>query len=208
MHPARPPSLNPLVLATTTYQLLGTLVGVVWSALVYYLILSWNAAGTIVLGQGQWANLGAEGSHLLAQLFGQYGLQRIFREHPGFAIFSVGCLVVGILGPLVRRATPRRWRWIVPNTVLIGLAQFPPANAFSVLTGLAFGLFYQCFLRRRRPAWFRRNQMVSTSGLNTGVGLGGLVLLALQATSASKMKVDLGGPTGDGCYFPPNMPQF
>ena len=53
-------------------QLWGTLVGVVSSTLVYSLILEWNADKIIVLGEGQWANLGAEGSHLLAQLFGQY----------------------------------------------------------------------------------------------------------------------------------------
>lgn len=51
-------------------------------------------------------------------------------------------------------------------------------------------------------------QMVGTSGLNTGVGMGGLVLLALQAAGAGNHAISLGGPTGDGCMFPPNMPQF
>ena len=138
----------------------------------------------------------------------RYGLKRIFNENPGFALFSAACLVVGILGPLARRAVPKRWRWLAPNTVLIGLAQFPPANAFSIFTGLAFALFFQCYLKRWHPRWYAKNQMVSTSGLNTGVGLGGLVLLALQAAGANQGGVNLGGPTGDGCHFPPTMPQF
>ena len=73
-------------------QTWGTLVGVVWSALVYNLILTWNATGIIKLGQGMWANLGAEGSHLLAQLFGEYGLSRIFNDHPAFKV-KIGVFV-------------------------------------------------------------------------------------------------------------------
>ena len=129
------------------------------SALIYYTVLTWDADGTIVLGKGQWANLGAEGSHLLAQLFGEYGLDRIFHEHPGFAIFSVGCLVVGIAGPVLRRLVPKRWRFLAPNTVLIGLAQFPPANAFSVITGLSFGILCQWYLKTRHSKWYTRNQV-------------------------------------------------
>ena len=106
----------------------GTLVGVGWSALVYDLILKWNAEKVIVLGQGMWANLGAEGSHLLAQLFGQYGLRRIFDDHPTFMWFSFVCLITGIGAPFLRHAVPPRYRYYVPNTVLIGLAQFPPGK--------------------------------------------------------------------------------
>ena len=77
-------------------QVWGTFIGCVWSALVYNLIMEWNQAGVIALGKGMWANLGAEGSHLLAQLFGEYGLARIFHDHPEFMWFSIVSLIIGI----------------------------------------------------------------------------------------------------------------
>lgn len=188
-------------------QIWGTFVGCGWSAVVYNLIMDWNKSGVIALGKGMWANLGAEGSHLLAQLFGEYGLARIFHDHPTFMWFSLISFVIGIAAPFARRAVPPRWRRYVPNTVLIGLAQFPPANAFSIFTGLAFALFFQVYLRKRHPAFYADFRFVSTSGMNSGVGIGGLVLLLFQALRWN-FAVDLGGPVGDGCLVPPNMPQY
>ena len=188
-------------------QIWGTFIGCGWSAVVYNLIMDWNQAGVITLGKGMWANLGAEGSHLLAQLFGEYGLARIFRDHPTFMWFSLVSLVIGIAAPFARRAVPPRWRPYVPNTVLIGLSQFPPANAFSIFTGLAFALFFQVFLKKRYSQFYADFRFVSTSGMNSGVGIGGLVLLLFQALRWN-FAVDLGGPVGDGCLVPPNMPQY
>ena len=190
-------------------QTWGTFIGVVWSALVYDLILSWNAQGVIQLGQGMWANLGAEGSHLLAQLFGEYGLSRIFKDHPIFMWFSLGCFITGIGAPFVRRAIPPKYRYFVPNTVLIGLAQFPPANAFSIFSGLLFALFYQVYLRWNHEEFYQKYRFVSTSGFNSGVGIGGLILLLLQALNIGRNStVDLGGPVQDGCLVPGGMPQY
>ena len=185
----------------------GTLVGVVWSALVYNLILDWNADGVIQLGKGMWANLGAEGSHLLAQLFGEYGLIRIFEDHPPFMWFSFACFIVGISAPFLRRAVSPKYRHYVPNTILIGLAQFPPANAFSIFSGLLFALFYQVYLKWHHVEFYQKYRFVSTSGMNSGVGIGGLILLLLQALRIGKT-IDLGGPIGDGCLVPTNMPQY
>ena len=169
--------------------------------------MEWNQSGVITLGQGMWANLGAEGSHLLAQLFGEYGLARIFHDHPEFMWFSLVSLIIGISAPFARRAVPPEWRRYVPNTVLIGLAQFPPANAFSIFTGLAFALFFQIYLQKRHQQFYDKYRFVSTSGMNSGVGIGGLVLLLFQALKWN-FSVDLGGPVGDGCLVPPNMPQY
>ena len=188
-------------------QMWGTLIGVVCSALVYSLVMDWNEQGIISLGKGLWANLGAEGSHLLAQLFGQYGLARIFHDHPAFMWFSFTALFIGIVAPFLRRAVPPRLRKFVPNTVLIGLAQFPPANAFSVFSGLAFALFFQVYLRRRHQNFYSKYRFVSTSGMNSGVGIGGLFLLLFQALRWD-FSLNLGGPVGDGCLVPPNMPQY
>ncbi len=48
---------------------------------------------------------------------------------------------------------------------------------------------------------------MSTSGFNSGVGIGGLILLLFQALRIGK-SVDFGGPVGDGCLVPENMPQY
>ena len=48
---------------------------------------------------------------------------------------------------------------------------------------------------------------MSTSGFNSGVGIGGLILLLFQALRIGK-SVDFGGPVGDGCLVPVNMPQY
>ncbi len=188
-------------------QTWGTFIGVIWSALVYNLILTWNATNVISLGKGMWANLGAEGSHLLAQLFGEYGLSRIFHDHPTFKWFSLIIFIIGITAPFIRRCVPPKYRHYVPNTVLIGLAQFPPANAFSIFSGLLFALFYQIYLKYNYIDFYNKYRFISTSGFNSGVGIGGLLLLLMQALRIGQ-SIDLGGPVGDGCMVPVGMPQY
>ena len=107
----------------------------------------------------------------------------------------------------VRRTVPDKYRHFVPDTVLIGLAQFPPANAFSATVGLGMALLFQVYLKRMQPAWYNKYQMVSTTGMNTGVGIGGLALLAIQSLGLNH-GVDLGGAVRDGCIGYPRMPQF
>ena len=192
-------------------QLAGTFVGVIWSVLVYYTVLHWDAVGHITLGQGEWANLGAEGSHVLAQVFGKFGFARIFRHHRPFMWWSVVMLVLGLVCPVLRRYVPRRRRHWVPDTVLIGVGQFAPANAYSVVSALALAYLYRVHLERKHPVWFGRYQMISTSALNMGVGIGGLLLFVLQAALGDHQHAlvpDLGGPTGDGCLVNASMPQF
>ena len=82
----------------------------------------------------------------MAELFGEYGLARIWGDHPTFKWFSLICFVTGILGPILRRfLVSRNNRHLFPNTVLIGLAQFPPANAYSILSGLFMCFLYQVY---------------------------------------------------------------
>jgi hypothetical protein len=121
--------------------------------------------------------------------------------------FSLICFVIGIGAPLLRRAIPPKYRRFVPNTVLIGLAQFPPANAFSIFSGLLFALFYQVYLKYRHEDFYNKYRFISTSGFNSGVGIGGLILLLMQAFNFGT-SVDLGGPVGDGCMVPAAMPQY
>ena len=192
-----------------------------------------DLAGKIHLGSGQWANLGAEGSHLLAELFGEYGLLRIWSDHRPFAVFTALALVTGIVAPLAKRfLVSKQTRHLFPDTVLIGLAQFPPANAvsctrdkdknerdrpqthdhpeqmpnqYSVLTGLAFCFIYQVYLKNRHSRWYEKFQMVSTTGMNTGVGIGGLFMLLFNVINLSDYinPISLGGVVGDGCNIPP-----
>ena len=81
------------------------------------------------------------------------------------------------------------------------------ANAFSIFSGLLFALFYQVYLRYNHTEFYRKFRFVSTSGFNSGVGIGGLILLLFQALRIGK-SVDFGGPVGDGCLVPVNMPQY
>jgi uncharacterized membrane protein YoaK (UPF0700 family) len=165
------------------------------------------ASGAIRLGEGVWPNLGAEGSHLLAQMFGSIGIERIFNDNPNFKTFVIVIFCVGAVVPFFRAVLPARVRVWLPNTVMIGLPQFAPGFAYSIASALALSTFYQ-HLKKKRSEWYRKYQMLSTSGLNMGVGIGGLALLIAQLITTRPMSVHLGGPAGDGCYFPPNMPQF
>ena len=80
-----------------------------------------------------------------------------------------------------------------------------------VVSALALAYLYRVHLERKHPVWFGRYQMISTSALNMGVGIGGLLLFVLQAALGDRQHAlvpDLGGPTGDGCLVNASMPQF
>ena len=60
---------------------------------------------------------------------------------------------------------------------------------------LAVALVYQWWLRRHHPGWFRRYQYVSTSGVNAGVGIAGLLMIVLTTLAAPTVMV---GPQPSG----------
>ena len=62
-----------------------------------------------------------------------------------------------------------------------------PFDALLIPLGLA--RLYQHHLKHACPRWYRRYQYVSTSGVNAGVGLAGLVVVALTALSAPSLKL-------------------
>ena len=59
----------------------------------------------------------------------------------------------------------------------------------------------------RNSSFYNKYRFISTSGFNSGVGIGGLILLLMQAFNFGT-SVDLGGPVGDGCMVPAAMPQY
>jgi len=189
-------------------QLWGTFLGLICSVLVYDLIMTMEQQGKIHFNKGVWANLGASGAHLNGEVFGTFGLGTILSENPSLKAFTIFLFITGIIAPLVRRRLPDRIRPYFPDTVLIGVSQFVSSTSFSCMSALIVALFYQHYLRYRHTSWYKKYQMVSTSGMNMGVGIGGIVLLILTSLNWTH-KVDIGGPAGDGCHFTPtNMPQF
>jgi hypothetical protein len=66
---------------------------------------------------------------------------------------------------------------------------------FSALSLLVIGWVYQVWLRTRHPGWYARFQYVSTSGVNAGVGLAGLVVIVLTTASVGSLRM---GPQPNG----------
>ena len=54
---------------------------------------------------------------------------------------------------------------------------------------------HQVWLKRRHPEWYQKFQYVSTSGVNAGVGLAGLLVVVLTAVSAPSVQL---GPHPNG----------
>ena len=48
---------------------------------------------------------------------------------------------------------------------------------------------YQVYLRRRHPDWYKRFQYVSTSGVNAGIGICGLLIMLLTYIEVPTVKV-------------------
>mmetsp|Transcript_40875 Transcript_40875/g.88444 ORF Transcript_40875/g.88444 Transcript_40875/m.88444 type:complete len:466 (+) Transcript_40875:395-1792(+) len=198
--------VTPIVMMMT--QLIGTGVGVVASVAVFYTVLQWNKEGIIHLGQGDTPNLGAEGTHFLAQMFGELGISKLVGDNKTLLVWTIICLIIGLTMPPIRRRVPEKWRPYVPNTILIGLTAFSPSLCFSVVTALIVAYIYQWHLKRRNRVWYDKYQMVSTSGMLMGVGIGGIVIFFVTALGGVT-PVNLGGPIMDGCtYHPPNTPTY
>ena len=54
---------------------------------------------------------------------------------------------------------------------------------------------HQVWLKRRHAEWYKKFQYVSTSGVNAGVGLAGLLVVVLTAVSAPSVQL---GPHPNG----------
>ncbi len=132
---------------------------------------------------------------LNAKVFGEQGLGAIL--HGELRTLVSLCAAVGVLGTLALHAIPEtcRWKRWVPPPLLLGVAGLYSGFNFAALTTLSLAVLYQLVLRRRHPRWYERYQYVSTSGVNAGVGLAGLVVVTL--TSLSVPSLQLGPqPTG------------
>ena len=66
---------------------------------------------------------------------------------------------------------------------------------FSAITLLVIALAFHAWLAVRHEEWFRRYQYVSTSGVNAGVGIAGLIVVLLTAVGAPMVQL---GPVPAG----------
>jgi uncharacterized oligopeptide transporter (OPT) family protein len=177
-------------------QLLGALVGVLASATTFIYVIRLNDEGKIHLGSGEWPAIGAVSIALNAKVFGEQGPSAIIRG--ALLYIVIGCTAFGVVGTLVLAAIPERYKWkrYLPSPLLLGVAGLYSGINFSSTSLLLIALVYQLYLRKRCPDWFARFQYVSTSGVNAGVGLAGLLVILF--TSMSIPFVTLGPlPTGD-----------
>ena len=161
-------------------QLLGAGIGVFASAATFLFVLDLSDRGDITLGSAEWPAVGAVSQTLNAKLFGEQGPGAIF--HGTFLYILVGCAVVGAVGPVLIWLVPdrppySRWKPWLPSPVLLGTGALYGGINFMCMSMLVVGLVYQWLLKTRHRRWYDRFQHVSTSGVNAGVGLSGLLIV-------------------------------
>ena len=102
---------------------------------------------------------------------------------------------VPIRAEVLRWWSERPWTKFVPSPLLLGTAGLYGGINFTATSLLVVAFVYQVYLRRRHTAWYRKYQYVSTSGVNAGVGLAGLLVVVLTALSAPSVEL---GPHPNG----------
>ena len=132
---------------------------------------------------------------LLRQVFGEQGPAAVL--HGTLLRIVLWCTVFGVVGTLALATIPDRHRWKrwLPSPVLLGVAGLYSGINFSSTSMLLVALVYHVWLRGRHLQWFNRFQYISTSGVNAGVGLAGLVVILLTSFSVSSVRL---GPVPKG----------
>ena len=159
-------------------QLLGAAIGVLVSSSVFIFVLYLNDTNKIKLGSAEWPAVSAVSQTLNAKIFGEQGPSAVF--HGPLLWIVVTCSVIGlVVPPLIHMVPDTKWwkRWL-PSPILLGVGGLYAGVNFSCVTMLVIAAVYQVYLKRWRPEWFKRFQHVSTSGVNAGVGLSGLLVVA------------------------------
>ena len=176
-------------------QLIGATVGVVASASTFLYVLELNDSGKISLGAGEWPAVGAVSIGLNAKVFGEQGPAAVLQG--ALLWIVVGTAAFGVVGTLAVGAVPDScaWKRWLPTPLLLGVGGLYSGVNFSALTLLAIAAVYQLWLPRRHRLWHARFQYVSTSGVNAGVGLAGLVVILLTTCSAPSVQI---GPRPNG----------
>jgi hypothetical protein len=89
------------------------------------------------------------------------------------------CGLVGLFVPPLIHMVPdnKWWKVWLPSPILLGVGGLYGGVNFSCLTMLLIAFVYQVHLKKSRPEWHKRFQHVSTSGVNAGVGLSGLLVV-------------------------------
>ena len=178
-------------------QLLGALVGVLASATTFLIVLQLNDEGKIILGSGEWPAVGAVSIALNAKVFGEQGPAAVL--HGPLLTIVLWCTAFGVVGTLTLAMIPDRHRWKrwLPSPVLLGVAGLYSGINFSSTSMLLVAVVYHVRLRGWHPQWFARFQYISTSGVNAGVGLAGLIVILF--TSFSVPSVRLGPVPAGSC---------
>ena len=80
--------------------------------------------------------------------------------------------------PLINCVPDDRWwkKWL-PSPILLGVGGLFAGVNFSCTTMLVIALVYQVWLKNKHATWYKRFQHVSTSGVNAGVGLSGMLVV-------------------------------
>jgi len=109
-----------------------------------------------------------------------------FPVSPPFSVFHgpllwivVCCGLFGLIVPPLLHMVPddKWWKKWLPSPILLGVGGLYAGVNFSCVTMLVIGFVYQVWLKKYRPEWHKRFQHVSTSGVNAGVGLSGLLVV-------------------------------
>ena len=99
--------------------------------------------------------------------------------HGPFLTILCVCSAVGVLAPIALWMVPdsKRWKRWLPTPVLLGTGALYGGVNFMCMTMLIIGVVYQWYIKTRHPHWYDKFQHVSTSGVNAGVGLSGLLVV-------------------------------
>lgn len=147
-------------------------------------MLQLNDEGAIKLGSAEWPAIGALSQTLNAKIFGEQGPDAILHG-PLLTLVAV-CAAVSAAGTLALARLPNdRWykKWL-PDPTMLGVGGLYSGLGFSALTLLIIALVFHAWLAVRHEGWFRRYQYVSTSGVNAGVGIAGLLVVLFTAVGA------------------------
>lgn len=211
-------------------QGIGTFVGALCSAFVYYAIME-LAFGccppppddkpadfclqgcTIKMDGDLYANIGAQSTYTFAQVFSEYGLGRIFSDNPAFKSWCISLIVLTLVCVPLRRSLPKRIKPFFPDVIVMGVGAAAPSTVWYIISALLLFFIYRVYLPRVAPNFIKHYTFLSTSAAIMAGGIALLVVLVATSAGAGQNFVDglriAGGVHGDGCEYEPEiMPQF
>ena len=158
-------------------QLLGAFIGVLVSSTVFIFVLFLNDTNRIHLGSAEWPAVSAVSQTLNAKILGEQGPSAVF--HGTLLKVVIVCGMLGLVVPPLIHMVPdnKWWKIWLPSPILLGVGGLYAGVNFSCITMISIAAVYQVWLKRWHPEWHKRFMHVSTSGVNAGVGLSGLLVV-------------------------------